>query len=145
MGEALDDADFGFTWRLSREVPADQRSQLTSALFGDDSLPEEGEELRGEPDDEITESTVIPGTPQAKRVRNVCVCVCVCVRVQLPEVTMLPCLSTVVQGVPVVGGWHDAPWLGQASPHLSAPPGAGTRLRPRRRGLPVASYRRPCA
>ena len=77
-GEALDDADFGFTRRLSQEPPAGQPRQLTTALFG--SFPDEvGKGLRGELDDDITESMVIPGTPQAKRVRNVCMCVCVCV------------------------------------------------------------------
>ena len=70
LGEALDDADFGFSRKLSHEATASQHSELASALFGDDSLPEDvGEGLSGGGvDDDITDSMVIPGTPQAKRV-----------------------------------------------------------------------------
>ena len=82
LGEALDDADFGFSRKLSHEAATSQHSELASALFGDDSLPDDvgeglsrggvddvGEGLSGGGvDDDIADSMVIPGTPQAKRV-----------------------------------------------------------------------------
>ena len=52
--DSLEDADFGFIKR-GHENPLSKSHQLTDELFGD-------------AEDEISDSLVIPGTPEAKRV-----------------------------------------------------------------------------